>query len=186
MPVTHGVPTITINHDHQFLVCDPNATMVPTGPFGFFARDTRFVSSYSVTINGRGPLLLDASTIDHFSVRHEFTTPEMPLAGTKNGAEHDIVLEERAIGFRLDRTIFEGIHEDYDLVSFARHPVRLIFEVAIESDFADIFDVRKRRLIRRGDLQSSWHERAGELRTTYRHETFRRELIVAVERADSH
>ena len=31
MPVTHGPPTITINHDHQFLVCDPNATMVPSG-----------------------------------------------------------------------------------------------------------------------------------------------------------
>ncbi|HEX9548322.1 MAG TPA: glycogen debranching N-terminal domain-containing protein, partial [Acidimicrobiales bacterium] len=79
MPVTHGVPTITINHDHQFMVCDPNATMVPTGAVGFFARDTRFVSGYSVTINGRVPLLLDASTIDHFSARHEFTSPELPL-----------------------------------------------------------------------------------------------------------
>src|ERR1700682_1248010 len=103
---------------------------------GFFARDTRFVSSYAVTINGRVPLLLDASTIDHFSARHEFTTPELPLAATRDGGEHDIILEERAIGFRLDRTIYEGVHEDYDLVSFARHPVRLILEVAIESDFA--------------------------------------------------
>src|SRR5437660_4616403 len=109
MPVTHGVPTITINHDHQFLVCDPNATMVPTGPVGFFSRDTRFVSGYSVTINGRVPLLLDASTIDHFSARHEFTSPELPLAGTRNGAEHDIVLEERAIGLRLDRPHFDGV-----------------------------------------------------------------------------
>ena len=155
MPVTHGVPTITINHDHQFLVCDPTATMVPTGAVGFFARDTRFVSAYSVTINGRIPLLLDASTIDHFSARWEFTTPELPLAGTRNGAEHDIILEERAVGFRLDRTIFEGIHEDYDLASYAPHPIRLILEVAIESDFADIFDVRRRRLVRRGDLQST-------------------------------
>src|SRR5437899_8341933 len=186
MPVTHGTPTITINHDHQFLVSDPNATMVPTSGVGFFARDTRFVSSYSVTINGRQPLLLDASTIDHFSARYEFTTPELPLAGTRDGAEHDIVLEERAIGFRLDRTIFEGVHEDYDLVSFARDPVGLILEVAIESDFADIFDVRRRRLVRRGDLQSSWHEKAGELRTTYTNGSFERELIVGVEREDSH
>src|ERR1700674_4559262 len=186
VPVTHGLPTITINHDHQFMVSDPNATLDPTGAFGFFARDTRFVSSYSVTINGRVPLLLDASTIDHFSVRHEFTTPELPLAGTQNGAEHDIVLKERAIGFRLDRTIFEGIHEDYDLVSYAPHPVRLILEVAIESDFADIFDVRRKRLVRRGDLQSSWHEKAGELRTTYTNGSFKRELHVSVEREDSH
>src|SRR5437588_1109804 len=186
MPFTHGVPTITINHDHQFLVCDPNATMAPTGAVGFFARDTRFVSSYSVTINGRIPLLLEASTIDHFSVRWEFTSPELPLAGTRDGDEHDLILEERAVGFRLDRTIFEGVHEDYDLVSYAPDPIRLILEVAIESDFADIFDVRRRRLVRRGDLQSSWHEKAGELRTTYSNGTFKRELIVAVERENSH
>src|SRR5438128_10402896 len=124
MPVTHGTPTITINHDHQFLVSDPNATMVPTSGVGFFARDTRFVSSYSVTINGRQPLLLDASTIDHFSARYEFTTPELPLAGTRNGAEHDIVLEERAIGFRRGRTIFEGGYEDCDLSRCARDSVR--------------------------------------------------------------
>src|SRR5919204_209409 len=152
MPVTHGVPTITINHDHQFLICDPNATMVATAPVGFFARDTRFVSGYGMTING---------------------------------AEDDVMLEERAVGFRLDRTIFEGIHEDYDLVNYAPFTVRLILEIAIESDFADIFDVRRRRLIRRGDLQSSWHEKAGELRTTYHNGSFKRELVVGVDRANS-
>src|SRR2546429_1370654 len=168
------------------MVCDPDATLVPTGAVGFFARDTRFVSGYSVTINGRSPLLLDARTIALFWIRHAFPPPELPLAGTRNGAEHAVILPERAIGFRLDRTIFEGIHEDYDLVSYAPHPVRLILEVAIASDFADIFDVRRRRLVRRGDLQSSWHEKAGELRTTYTNGSFKRELHVCVEREDSH
>lgn len=184
MPVVSGPPTITINHDHQLLVCEPNATMDPAEAVGFFARDTRFVSGYSLTINGRPPLLLDSNIIDHFSARWEFTSPELPLAGTRN--EHDVMLPQRALGLRLDRTIFEGVHEDYDIVNYANHPVRLVLEVAIESDFADIFDVRRRRLVRRGDLQSSWHEASAELRTTYRHESFRRELIVGVERADSH
>src|ERR1700737_1301462 len=186
MPVTHGVPTITINHDHQFRGCDPNATMVPTGAVGFFARDTRFVPGYSVPLTARLPLLPDGSTNDHFSARWEFTTPELPLAGTRNGAEHNVILEERSVGFRLDRTILEGIHEDYDLVSYAPDPIRLILEVAIESDFADIFDVRRKRLVRRGDLQSSWHEKAGELRTTYTNSTFKRELVIMVERSDAH
>jgi glycogen debranching enzyme len=186
MPVVSGPPTITINHDHQLLVCEPNATMAPANPVGFFARDTRFVSGYSVMINGRPPLLLDGNPIDHFSARWEFTTPELPIAGMRNHSEDSVFLPERAVGIRLDRTIFEGVHEDYDIVSYSNHPVRLILEIAIESDFADIFDVRRRRLVRRGDLQSSWHEVARELRTTYRHESFKRELIVTVERADSH
>src|SRR2546425_13090842 len=96
MPVTHGVPTITINHDHQFLVCDTNATMVPTAGVGFFARDTRFVSGYSLTINGRVPLLLDASPFDHFSSRWDFTSPKLPLAGTPDRAGAGMILVERA------------------------------------------------------------------------------------------
>src|SRR5260370_7295788 len=107
MPVTHGTPTITINHDHQLMVSEPNGTMVPTAGVGFFARDTRFVSSYSLTINGRAPLLLDASTIDHFSARHEFTTPELPLARTRGGAEHYTLPQERSIAFPLHPPIFD-------------------------------------------------------------------------------
>jgi len=108
MPVSQGPPSVTINHDHQFLVCDVDATMEPDGDVGFFARDTRFVSGYRITINGRSPLLLDGSTVDHFSARHEFVTPELPLSGTEGTT--DAVLRARSIGFRLDRTIFEGVH----------------------------------------------------------------------------
>ena len=70
MPVSQGPPSVTINHDHEFLVCDVDATMEPTGDVGFFARDTRFVSAYHLTINGRAPLLLDGSPVDHFSARN--------------------------------------------------------------------------------------------------------------------
>ena len=183
MPVTHGAPSITINHDHEFLVCDTDATMIPTGDVGFFARDTRFVSGYKMTINGRTPLLLDGSTIDHFSARHEFVTPALPLTGPEGTS--DAILDERSIGFRLDRTIFEGVHEDYDFFSYAPQPVRLVVEVSIESDFADIFDVRRKRIVRRGDIQSSWHEKAGELRTSYSNRAFKRDLILRVNKAGS-
>jgi len=183
MPVSQGPPSVTINHDHQFLVCDVDATMEPDGDVGFFARDTRFVSGYRITINGRSPLLLDGSTVDHFSARHEFVTPELPLSGTEGTT--DAVLRARSIGFRLDRTIFEGVHEDYDFYSYAPMPVRLVVEIAIESDFADIFDVRRKRLVRRGDIQSSWHEKSAELRTAYSNGTFKRDLLLKVMRSGS-
>src|SRR6266581_6949161 len=75
MPVTVGPSTLTINHDRQFLISQPNATMAPQDDVGFYARDTRFVSGYAVTINGRLPRLLDAITVEHFSARYEFMTP---------------------------------------------------------------------------------------------------------------
>ncbi len=185
---TIGPPTITINYDHEFLVCQADGTMLPTDDVGFFSRDTRLVSGYRLTLNRLAPILLDAAEVAHFSARHEFITPAMPL-GSASGVSAeltDLVLPERAIGLRLDRTILEGIHEDYDLLSFAKTPVRLVLEVALESDFADVFDVRSHRLVRRGDLQTLWRPSSGELRTTYRNGDFRRELVVRVAKGDSH
>src|SRR5712691_4752820 len=155
MPVTVGPSTLTINHDRQFLISQPNATMAPQDDVGFYARDTRFVSGYGVTINGRLPLLLDAITVEHFSARYEFMTPELHL-GPSSGAVADGVLPERSVGFRLERTILEGVHEDYDLTNYATYPVRLLLEIGIESDFADIFEVRKKSMIQRGDRQTRW------------------------------
>ena len=121
-------------------------------------QDTRFVSAYGITLNGRAPLLLNASRVEHYSVRHEFTTPELPL-GTGALGPSALTLPPRSIGLRLDRTISEGIHEDLDLVSYAAAPVRLRLEIALRSDFADIFEVRAKQLVRRGDIQPTWHAR---------------------------
>ncbi|HSO94199.1 MAG TPA: glycogen debranching N-terminal domain-containing protein, partial [Candidatus Dormibacteraeota bacterium] len=158
MPVTVGPSTVTINHDRQFLVCQRDATVHPSGDVGFYSHDTRFVSGYGVTINGLPPLLLDATGIEHFSARHEFMTPRLSLSPGADGGR-DGALAEGTVGFRLERSILEGVHEDYDLTSYATHPVRLVLEVAIESDFADIFDVRARQIVRRGDIQTTWGRR---------------------------
>src|ERR1700724_2716256 len=149
MPVTVGPSTLTINHDRQFLISQPNAKMAPQDDVGFYAPDPRFVSGYSVTINGLKPLLLDAITVEHFSARHEFMTPQLRLGpGASDGA--DGTLAEGAVGFRIERTILEGVHEDYDLTNYAMHTVRLVLEIGIESAFADIFHVRSPRPFPRG------------------------------------
>jgi len=103
MPVTVGPSTLTINHDRQFLVCQPDATMSVHDHVGFYALDTRFVSGYAVLINGRKPVLIDAVTVNHFAARHEFMTPELPL-GVGFGSTREEVIPERSIGFRLERT----------------------------------------------------------------------------------
>src|SRR5260370_39673961 len=111
MPVTVGPSTLTINHDRQFLICQPNATMAPQDDVGFYSHDTRFVSGYSVTIHGLKPLLLDAITVEHFSARHEFMTPELRL-GPGSGADADGLLPAGSGGFRLDGTLLEGVRVD--------------------------------------------------------------------------
>jgi glycogen debranching enzyme len=172
-----GPSVIMINRDDRVLVCQPDARIVDGFDGGFFARDTRFVSGYGLLLNGRRPVLLNASPVQSFSARFEFT----------NDALLDAVgpVEPHTLAVRLDRTIAGGLHEDYDIVNYARRAVRLTIEVEVHSDFADIFDVKDGNTVRRGTIQTSWFRSKRELRTTYINSTFRRELVVGVAKADS-
>ena len=58
-------------------------------------------------------------------------------------------------------------------------------EVSVESDFADLFDVKDHQALLRGTLQGSWDETSGRLATDYRHKSFSRGLIVEAGRPDS-
>ena len=175
-PVQVGPPTITINRDDRVLVCQADGSVSGESD-GFFTRDTRFISGYELRINGRRPILLGSTPIQFFSSRFEFTNDALVDASGP--------IARQSLGLRLDRTVAGGVHEDYDLVNYAARPVRLTIEVAILSDFADIFDVKKSQLVRRGELNTRWFRSRRELRTTYVNRDFKRELVVAVERMSS-
>jgi glycogen debranching enzyme len=176
-PVQVGPTAITINRDDRFVVCQPDGRILGGVDDGFFTRDTRFVSGYELRVNGRRPVLLNSAPIQFFSSRFEFT----------NDALLDDVgrVDPHSLSIRLDRTVSGGVHEDLDIVNYGRRPVRLTIEIQIDSDFADIFDVRGDALVRRGQLNSRWFRSRRELRSEYINRDFRRELIVAVDRADS-
>ena len=172
-----GPSVITINRDDRVLVCQPDARIVDGFEGGFFARDTRFVSGYGLLINGRRPVLLNASPVQSFSARFEFTNDGLLDALGP--------VDPRTLSVRLDRTIEGGVHEDYDIINYGRRAVRLTIEIEVHSDFADIFDVKEGHIVRRGTMQTQWFRSNGELRATYVNSTFRRELVVRVAKADS-
>lgn len=176
-PVQVGPSNITINRDDRFLVCQPDGRILGGVDDGFFTRDTRFISGWQLRINGRRPILLNSAPIQFFSARFEFTNEAfLDDVGT---------VDRQSLAIRLDRTVAGGVHEDLDIVNYARRPVRLTLEIEIDSDFADIFDVRKDELVRRGTLNTRWFSSRAQLRTTYVNDTFRRELIVAADKFGS-
>ena len=175
-PVHVGPSSITTNRDDRILICQPDGRITGQAD-GFFTRDTRFISGYDLWINGTRPILLGSGSIQSFSSRFEFTNDAL--------VDPDGAIERQTLGLRLDRTIADGVHEDYDLENFAPRPVRLTIEIAVVSDFADIFDVKRGQIVRRGELNTRWFRSRGELRSTYTNRDFRRELVIAVERPGS-
>jgi glycogen debranching enzyme len=177
MPVAVGPPTVTISRDDRVLVAKADATIDPAADEGFFARDTRFVSRYELLLNGLPPMLLNSAPTRFFAARHEFTNP--PLL------DADGSIPRHSISLRLDRSLAGGLHEDYELVSYATRPVGLVLSVRIDSDFADVFEVKDHDIVRRGQTNSRWYRSRRELRTAYANDGFRRELAVMVERPAS-
>ena len=176
-PIPIGPANVTINRDDRFVVSAPNGTISSAAEEGYFSRDTRFVSGYRIWVNERQPVLLNSSSIQFFSSRFEFTNaPLIDDAGE---------IERHSLSIRMDRTISGGVHEDLDIVNYGRRAVRLTIEIEIASDFADIFDVKLGQLVRRGVLNSQWFRSAHELRTTYSNREFWRQLVIAIEKADS-
>jgi glycogen debranching enzyme len=175
-PVQVGPSTITINRDDRVLVCQPDARVLGEAD-GFFTRDTRFISGYDLWINGRRPILLASAPIQSFSSRFEFTNDD--------SVDSFGAIPRQSLAMRIDRTVADAVHEDIDIANYASRPVRLTIEIAVLSDFADIFDVKRGEIVRRGELNSRWFRSRGELRSTYVNRDFRRDLIVAVERAST-
>ena len=141
-PVQVGPSSISINRDDRFLVCQPDGRILGGPDDGFFTRDTRLLSGWDLRINGQRPLLLNSAPIQFFSARFEYTNePFLDDVGP---------IDRQSLAIRIDRTVSGGVHEDVDIVNYARRPVRLTIEIEIDSDFADIFDVRSDALVRRG------------------------------------
>jgi len=178
MEVQVGPPVVAIHADDEVVVCDLDARMSGTQTEGYFASDTRMVSGYRLKLGRVAPLLLNSSAVEPFSSRFEFTNP--PLLSATGGQ-----IPVSSLHLRLDRTVGHGVHEDYDLMNYGPQPVEIDLEMSVESDFADIFDVKSDRLLRRGSLQSEWEAARGRLTTRYENGEFRRALRLQAAKSGS-
>jgi glycogen debranching enzyme len=177
MAVAVGPPTITIHYNDEFCVCELDGNISSTEEQGYFASDTRLVSGYRVKLGRDHPQILNSAAVAHHSARFEFSNPT--FLGNDGSP-----IPEHTLHLRLDRTIGPGVHEDYELSSHAPEPVTFSLEVSVESDFADIFDVKAHRRIVRGSANSLWDEK-GILTTRYVDGPFERSFILQVANATS-
>jgi glycogen debranching enzyme len=171
LEVTVGPPVITINNGNTFLVSEFDGSIGNASDQGLYSRDTRYISFYQLYLNGEPWTLLNAGAIAYYASRAYLVNPKV---ATEAGE-----IAPGSVGMVLSRVIAQGLHEDIDIHNYGSKHVQFNLELLIRSDFADIFEVRAKQLIRRGHIQTEW--KGQELITRYANRDFRRKLVVRVE-----
>ena len=168
----HPHPSVKINHGATFLVTDQQGA-VPAGSegeYGLYSSDTRYLSRHELRLNGKRP---ESVASVRLSFRHARWHAVVDSIAGPGGD-----MREARVAVTIDRLInLHQMHEDLTLHTYARAPQTVLLEIAMESDFADLFEVRYRSWQRRADLNTWWVGPAS-LETRYQNEDFVRRCLV--------
>ena len=171
-----GPAQISIHQGQTVLVTEPDGQVNWPSDRGLFFLDTRVISAWAIYANGEPWDLLNGGAIAYqaariFQTNRAFITEGGPIPA-------------RTLGLMISRHINGGLHEDIDITNNSQQEVRFNLEIAIRADFADIFEVRGKHIVRRGHITTAWSEKRQALHITYRNKDFGRELIVRTDRGD--
>lgn len=172
-----GPPILTINQGDTYVVSHLDGAIDERSQLGFFSRDTRFLSSYQITINRKPWEFNTSANLNYYAARIILTNPKVRTAAGTIGRSRFTLTVERTLG--------QGLHEDLDITNHGLKPSQFFLELTPASDFADIWDVRARRLLRRGEIESLWNADTMELVTSYRRDDYARGFSFRMNKTDS-
>ncbi|HKR98285.1 MAG TPA: glycogen debranching N-terminal domain-containing protein [Candidatus Dormibacteraeota bacterium] len=169
--VSPGPATVTINHGQTFLVSSLDGAISSRdgGVAGVYTDDTRFISHHELRLNGRR---LKAIATSRLSFRHARWVYVTEVADGDDDAP--------TISVTLDRVISaHRLHEDLVVRAYGDKPVSSLISMFMQSDFADIFEVRTAQWRRRSKVRTTWTH-PDRLETTYVRDDFVRRWLLRV------
>jgi glycogen debranching enzyme len=168
-----GPPHLVVHEGQTVWVSEPDGQVGADGTKGLLFRDTRLISYWRVYANGQEWDLISGGAISHYAARVFLTNRTIV---TEDGD-----IPPRTLGLTLGRWLSGGVHEDLDVTNYGRREVRFNLEVSIRSDFADLFEIKEQRLVRRGRTTTEWLDAEQCLRTTYVNQDFRRGINIRMD-----
>jgi len=152
---------VKILDGNTFVVSDSRGDIEAslTDPTGLFSFDTRFLSQWVLTVNGKRLTPLSTDDLQYFETRFFL----VPGTGTVYVDSKLSVIRRRAVG--------NGFREELQILNHDEKPVDLTVRIDAGSDFADLFEV-KDALKKKGTYTARVTD--GRLVLGYQRETFRR------------
>ena len=164
LEVQVGTPHLAIHQGQTVWLADPDGQLTPGGERGLLFRDTRLISVWRLFANGEPWLLVNGGATSHYATRVFLTNPTIP---TQDGE-----IPAQTISLMLGRWVEDGIHEDLDITNHGASHVRFNLDLVLRSDFADLFEIKSGRIVRRGRIATEWSETMQTLRSEYRNDDF--------------
>ena len=170
--VSVGPPVLMINRSNAVMVTGRDGSIADQTEQGLYAQDTRLVSVLAYSANGVPWTLLTSGAVSYFAVR-------VHLVNAAFRTEHGDI-PAGVIALEIDRTVGDTITERLCLHNHSTAPARFNLEIAIRSDFADLFEVKAHRFVRRGRIESRWDPATRQLYTTYANRDFHRGVVFRI------
>ena len=131
---------VTLVEGSDFCISSANGDIHPEYPHGVFYEDTRILSLWTLTVNGQPLEPLAAQTKEPYRALFAGRVPR-----TDGYADSPLIVE------RL-REVGAGILERITVRNYSGRPADCIVALTVESDFADLFEVKEAR------IQRHWKE----------------------------
>ncbi len=177
LEITVGPPRLTLNHGHSILITEQDGQIEWPTDKGLYDLDTRLISSWQLYADGQPWDLLNSGNLTHsankiFLINRALSTE---IGNVQAGS----------LGLVIGRCLADGLHEDLDLVNHGENTVQFNLEIALRSDFADLFEVKSDQIVRRGRITTQWSSRRQRLLTAYVNKDFRRAVVLTAKRSSS-
>ena len=185
---TLSCPTQTLKHGDTFLVLDAfgDAQALQVGAEGLFHRDTRFLSRLVLLVDGQRPSLRNSRiSDDNVVLSVELTNPDrIRRSGSDSETIPGATLPTGAVEIRRSKALAaRTCYEEISIRNRSAEAVALELSLAVEADFADIFEVRGSERRRRGRSLPPEHTAGGVLLSYVGLDGVRRETRIACDPA---
>ncbi|MDG4834432.1 glycogen debranching N-terminal domain-containing protein [Solwaraspora sp. WMMD1047] len=157
---------VSILFGNLFMISDRQGDVVagPVVPLGLFFYDTRFLSTWRLTVNGGPVQALSVEALQYYESRF-FLTPGEPTH----------YVDSQVSVFR-HRWVGDAFEERVSVLNHAREPVELTVRLDIAADFAEVLEIKEES---RRERRTTIVVEGDSLRMRYERETFVRETIVS-------
>ena len=172
-----GPPQIAIHQGQTVLISEENGQISSPSDKGLYFRDTRLISAWSIYANGSPWVLLNGGAIAYYASRIFLTNADV--------LTQDGTVAARTLSLVIGREVDGGIHEDLDLTNHGLHAVRFNLELSLRCDFADTFEVKSDKIVRRGRITTQWDPARQSLANTYRNQDFVRAVTITATGAEA-